>query len=76
MPVMQNFEHIVASNVVKHFDENQILYYLQHCFRSNTTDHAYHTTSISFYKKLGLRFAYINLNVKESDRTVHVTEQK
>ena len=26
-------------------------------------------TSISFYKKLGLRFAYINLNVKESDRT-------
>ena len=27
------------------------------------------TTSISFYKKLGLRFAYINLNVKESDRT-------
>ena len=24
-------------------------------------------TSISFYKKLGLRFAYINLNVKESD---------
>ena len=26
-------------------------------------------TSISFYKKLGLRFAYINLNVKESDCT-------
>ena len=28
------FEHIVASNVVKHFDENQILYDLQHGFRS------------------------------------------
>ena len=28
-----------------------------------------HYTSISFYKKLGLRLAYINLNVKESDRT-------
>ena len=26
-------------------------------------------TSISFYKKLGLRFAYINLNVKDTDRT-------
>ena len=29
----------------------------------------YPLTSISFYKKLGLRFAYINLNVKESDGT-------
>ena len=28
------FEHIIASNVVKHFDENQILYDLQHGFRS------------------------------------------
>ena len=28
------FEHIVTSNVVKHFDENQILYDLQHGFRS------------------------------------------
>ena len=28
------FEHIVASNVVKHLDSNQILYYLQHGFRS------------------------------------------
>ena len=27
-------EHIVASNVVKHLDSNQILYYLQHGFRS------------------------------------------
>ena len=32
--VCKIFEHIVASNVVKHLDENQILYDLQHGFRS------------------------------------------
>ena len=53
------FEHIVASNVVKHLDVNQILYDLQHGFRSKR----------SCETQLTMLIEEIHRNLKEGKQT-------
>ena len=53
------FEHIVASNLVKHLDSNQILYDLQHGFRSKR----------SCETQLTMRIEEIHRNLKEGKQT-------
>ena len=53
------FEHIVASNVVKHLDSNRTLYYLQHGFRSKR----------SYETQLTMLIEETHRNLKEGKKT-------